>query len=111
MVFKGLQSVPDRDNMVFQIANFKFEISGGSQNVAARCNFLPAEYRFYLCRKSGRIVKNLNDYGNTGSARQISRAYSDMVRSLENGPILATFRIDFRVHSDTPVKFFPIKSP
>lgn len=34
-----------------------------------------------------------------GSARQMSRLYSRIVRSEENFPIRATFRIDFRVHA------------
>jgi hypothetical protein len=35
----------------------------------------------------------------TGFTRQISSAYCVMVRSLENFPLLAVFRIDFFVHS------------
>ena len=35
----------------------------------------------------------------TGVMPQISSAYCRIVRSLENFPIWATFRIDFRVHA------------
>jgi len=38
-------------------------------------------------------------YGFTGLTRQISSAYCWIVRSLENLPMRATFRIDFLVHA------------